>query len=409
MKTYTDAEINSLIEELQNELPALLKAEQAANAELAKGEAGGSHTPIAPEVAGGPAVPQGTKMADVTNGANGGDQKGATITAGKAKGGGNQPSPAPASYLSASIGKTGSGSASAPSAGLSKQAPSFAKADGPPPKSAPADDEGGDSGGDSGDDSSGPPPSASGGEPATDSASAPPVSASPDAPSAAPADPSADPAAMGADQMGGGDPLGELKQAYAALPDQELQMHFEALKDAVMSRMGGDQQAGGSPVGAPDPSAMGGAPAGAPPMADMSPPPPASPPPSPSPSASAGGPPPPPAQKAQPAMGMGKSDELSKAQDEKIANLERSLEGVTSLLESILTKPVQKSVTSMAEFMAKSEAEKPVAAKLSKSELLKKAADKAKMPDLKKSDRDVINRYVLSGEGLADLEKLLAS
>jgi hypothetical protein len=403
MKTYTDEEINSLIDELQKELPAILKAEAQANAEeLAKKESNPVTKPLA-SVAGGGSVPAGSKMPDVANGANGGDQKGGTITGGKDGGGKNQPSPGPAGYLS-------------------KDESASSK---PPPKSEPADDEGGGDDGDSGGDSA---PSASAsdsdGPPADASASAAP-SPSP-APAAGPdagASPSADPAMGSPDQMGGGDQLSQLKQAYSALPDPELQMHFEALKDAVMARMGDQSQMGASSVAAPDASAMGSAQAG-PAMPDMA----ASSSAAPAPDASASMPPPPPAQKAMPPMAgapMGKAapspnmivksektaeeQALSKAAEERIAGLEKSLEGVTNLLESILTKPVQKSVTSMVEFMAKSDAEKAAPVKLSKAELMKKVAEKAKQPDLKKSDRDVINRYVLSGEGLADLEKLLAS
>ncbi len=364
MKTYTEDEINTLIDELQKELPEILKAEAASNAEgLAKAE--GSVYPTAKE------------------GGNG--------TTPEVKGNNN----------------------------MSKGAQSFAKADGDSePKAEPADDEGGS---DSAPSPSGPPADASsppaGASPSPDASAAP----APDA-SASPAG-AVDPAAAAGpqDPAMGGDQGGQLEQAYAALSDDELRAHMQALTATAMTRMGAQQDpmAGGMGAGSPPPAAdpMGaaGAPPAGPDMPAMAPPA--------GPDASASMSPPPPAQKAMPAPmappmmkaapspGMivksaQEQETLRKAED-RIQGLEKTLEGVTSLLEAILTKPVQKSVTSMAEYIAKSESDKPAARRLSRTELMKAATEKSKQPDLTKSDRDVINRFVLSGEGLAELEKLL--
>ncbi len=366
MKTYTDEEINTLIDELQKELPEILKAEAATNAEGLAKSASGTVYPTAKE------------------GGNG--------TTPEVKGNTN----------------------------MSKGAASFAKADESKPASEPADDEGGSDDAAPSPSPDGPPADASsapaGASPSPSPSPAPDASASP----AGAVDPMAaagaqDPAMAGA----GADQGGQLEQAYAALSDDELKAHMQALTASVMARMGAQDQ-GLMGAGAPAADPMGGSPAAAgPAMPEMAPPA--------GPDASASmSPPPAPAQKAMPAPaapqmlkaapapGMvvkseraAKEETLSKASEERIQGLEKTLEGVTSLLEAILTKPVQRSVTSMAEYIAKSESDKPATRKMSRAELMKAATEKSKQPDLKKSERDVINKFVLSGEGLADLEKLL--
>ncbi len=358
MKTYSDEEINSLIEELQKELPEILKAEATSNAQSLSKSDSGSVYPSAKE------------------GGNG--------TTPEVKGNTN----------------------------FAKGAPAFAKADESSPAAEPADDEGGD------DSSGGPPPDASSPPAASPSPSAASPSPAPDA-SASPAG-AVDPAAAAApqDPAMGGDQGGQLEQAYSALSDDELRAHMQALTAAAMSRMGAQQDpmmGAGSPPPAADPMSASPAPAAGPDMPGMAPPADAAMPPPPAPAQKAmPAPMAPPMQKVAPAAGMPvvksekaqKEESLAKAED-RIQGLEKTLEGVTSLLEAILTKPVQKSVTSMAEYIAKSESDKPLAKKMSRNELIKAATEKSKQPDLKKSDRDVINRFVLSGEGLAELEKLL--
>jgi hypothetical protein len=187
-----------------------------------------------------------------------------------------------------------------------------------------------------------------------------------------------------------------LEQAYAALPDDQLQMHYEALRAVVMQRMSGgagapaapgapspDQGAGGPPGAGGMPPEASGSPAGGPPGAGGMPP-----------EMGAGGPP----EQLQASEAPVWADELKKATDEKVASLERQLAGLTGLLETMITRPQQKAFTSMAQFVAKSELEKPKPVSMNRKDVLKKLNQVAQSNDLKKSDRDLINRYVLAGD-----------
>lgn len=211
---------------------------------------------------------------------------------------------------------------------------------------------------------------------------------------APPGDPAADPAAAG-DGMGGGDQGQSLEQAYGQLAPEDLRAHYEAIKMVIMQQM--QQGAGGM---GQDPS-MGAPPAG-PPAA-----PPAGPPMGKQMAPMAG--PPAPQMGGAPMMrseAKVKEEELAKA--EKVADLEKQVQGLTTLLETMLTKPVQKSVTSMAQYLAKSELDKPAAVSLSREEVKAKLAKAARKPDLAKSDRDLINRFVLQGDvNVKDIEHLL--
>jgi hypothetical protein len=264
------------------------------------------------------------------------------------------------------------------------------------------------------------PPKKDDASPSPDSGSAPPdasASPSPDASASPPPDapPDAPPAGPGAEGAPQGDPamdagMGDdqaLVQAYGQLDDNALKAHYTAFMQVVMQRMSQGSQGAGAPGGMPgaDPMAAGGPPAGAPPAL-----PPADP--------SAAGGVPPPAMKAAPSMApppqpmmrseaSGKEESLNKA-EVKIGNLEKQVEGLTQLLESMLTKPERKAVTSMAEYIAKSEGDKPSQKKLSGNDIRTKLGQVAKSPDLKKSDQDLITRYFLDGNvSVNEIEHLL--
>lgn len=200
------------------------------------------------------------------------------------------------------------------------------------------------------------------------------------APSEAPADAAPEAAPEGAPEEAHGSEM-SLEQAYGSLSDEDLQAHYEALKAVIMAKMpqgdAGAPPAEASSAGAVPPApeasaapAMPGAPEGSAPPQD-------------------------------PAI-THKSEKdsleaLSKAEDE-IKGLKNQVEGITGLLEKMLAKPTQKAVTSMAEFLAKSEMEKPVTPKLSRNQVTVKLGEAAQRTDLKKSDRELINRYFMNGD-----------
>lgn len=316
MKTYTQEELDSLINELKAELPDLIKSE------------------------------------------------GKSMQSFAAKEGGNGTEPVKAS---------------------------MAKADEPVAK--PADDE-----------SSTPAPSAS-------ADSAPASDAPPDAsPEAAPADAApSDGQSPSPDQAQGSEM--SLEQAYGALSDEELHAHWEALKAIVMQRMpqGGGMDDGSAGVPAQGQAPQGApAPAAAPDAAAMDAAGSASPA-----SASAVAPPPENAVGKNAMMGypMARSEKefvekLQKSED-RVTTLETQLNGLTQLLEDMI-QPKQKAATSMAQVLLKSEAERPQPVQYSKADIKKKLSQAAATPDLKKSDRELINRYLMVGDiKVTELEHLL--
>lgn len=337
MKTYSEEEINSLIEELQKELPGILKAEAEANKDdltkaegklVAGGGSGGEHlkgmkkeeaAPYAPPAAGG----KEDKKADyVKETAVSGDGKGKY-------------------WQETSLGKEESSAASSSDKSESSEKSKVAK-DEDPLAASPAEE-----------------------------------ASKPAAPEAAenPAEPAAEEAPQ--DEQ-------SLEQAYGQLSDEDLKAHYDALKGVLMQRMqaqqGADQAA--PPAPAPAPAA----------------------PPSPSPAPAA------PVNKGVISTGMAlaeKSMELSKAADEKVVALETQLASVTKLLEMMLTQPAQKAVTTMAEYVAKSELEKPAPKKYTKVEAVAQLSKAARDPSLKRLDRDSIDRYVLVGDNFKDIEHLL--
>lgn len=331
MKTYSEEEINSLIEELQKELPEILKAEAVANKEeLAKAEAGKL---MAGSGSGGEKMAvkkeeQSYAKETKLEGSPKADYVKETSVSGDGKGN---------YYGETSLGKEESSASSSSSSSDDKM-----KKD-EPPAAASASDE-------------------------------------------APAEKPEAPAPEAAPEAAAEQPQDEqsLEQAYGQLSDEDLRAHYEALKGVLMQRMsaqqGGDQM--GAPAASPSPA-------------------------SPAPAAS-------PSPSAQPQMAMSMKSEaqvdaapLSKAAEEKVANLEAQFASVTKLLEMMLTQPAQKAVTTMAEYVAKSELEKPKAKNYSRKEVIEQLSKAAKDPSLKRMDRDQIDRYVLEGDNFKDIQHLL--
>lgn len=194
----------------------------------------------------------------------------------------------------------------------------------------------------------------------------------------------------------------ELQGEYMKLDPEALKMHYMACKQAIMAAMGADA-GGGMP---PD---AGAAPA-APPMA---------------PEASA-----PPAMKAEVPAGKvitesdgnggetkkGSALGKSEAEIENAAlkqQLKKNEEDFATLALKLIGPSLRKSVKGISEiaFVPK---EGDIAGKsktegLSKNEIVQKLREKSRNESLKKSDRDLINKYTcgVSGVTVADIEYLL--
>jgi hypothetical protein len=359
MKVYTDQEIDDLVKEVQEQI--LSPIFKAAQDQIAKSE-GGKQMP-APKEGGNGTVPQGASMAKEE-----------------------------ASMSESSKSERSEGSKSEGSAPFAKEESSLGKEESAPGKEA-SDEK---------------------------SKEASPAPALPEGSSEgsgsegsheAPA-PSEDPAMEDAHVD-----AAQLAEAYGALDDGALQAHFEALKQVLTQRMGAGQDpaAQGQPpapdMGAPPPAPEAAPDMGAPPP-DMGAAPPAAAPGSP------GVPPPPaPAEKAMPGPTMApaapkpmmrseaavKEEALNKAE---VESLKTQVAGLTKVLETML-KPQRKSVATMAEFLAKSDADAPKKA-LSKDEIRKKLEKASKTESLAKSDQDLICRYFLQGDvKVEDLTHLL--
>jgi hypothetical protein len=209
-----------------------------------------------------------------------------------------------------------------------------------------------------------------GAPPGGDEGGAPPAPAA--EPAAAPA-PDAMAAPAPAPEQGAGDAQ-SLEQAYCQLSDQDLQVHYEALKQALMQRMGGPaQDPGMGGMGQPSPEAA---------------------------------PAPAPEQKALTMSEKSTQDALAKS-EEKYQQLEKAFADLVQVVELSL-QPRRKAVTTMQEYVAKTEADRPSERKLTKSEVKDKLALKARDPKLAKSDADLITRFYLNGDvKLTEIEHLL--
>ncbi len=251
------------------------------------------------------------------------------------------------------------------------------------------------------------------GPPAGDEGSAPPPggdegSAPP--PDAASGDPAAD--AMATPEA--------LEAEYAKLPDQELQMHFVALRSALMKRQTVQPDAGAPDAGAGPPPEASGSPAGAPP-------------------------PPPPEASGPPAMGKGEiklgdgsggkmtAGKMSKSEveaqarlvkaeaDQKalaktvadqaatIQALEANIGNIAAAVKNRLERPIRKSATGVS-FVTKPGTTADASTKfesLSKSEIVKKLNEVTSSASLSKKDRDLVNSYCVGTVSIKEIAHLL--
>ena len=181
----------------------------------------------------------------------------------------------------------------------------------------------------------------------------------------------------------------QLQQAYEQLSPEEQLMHLQALKAAIMKHGGGDQSAAPAPQG--------------PPMAG------------PSPSADAGMP----GEGSQPTAPAFKSEAKDKeietlkkraadaeakfaSMASQTQDLEKSVSLLTGAFETMLTKPMRKSVTAQ-NFVPDTSAPAVDTSKLTKNDNTQVLTEVPKRPDLKKSDRDLINSFYNGKAKITDL------
>ena len=99
---------------------------------------------------------------------------------------------------------------------------------------------------------------------------------------------------------------------------------------------------------------------------------------------------------------------LVKSANDKATKLEGQFEQFVEVMEKYIMAPKQRAVTSMADFMAKSELDKASnqPKPLNKSEIHAKLNKAARNPNTSSDDRDLINRYYSSGS-IKGLEHIL--
>lgn len=263
--------------------------------------------------------------------------------------------------------------------------------------SPPSDSGGSDSGGS---DSGGSPPAA-------DSASSPPPPPGGDPAGAPPADSASAPPSDGASPATGGDPKQALVAAYSQLPPEEIALHFEALKEVLMSSGGAANPAGAMPPGAGAPP-PGGDPMASAASASAAPPPPAGGPGAVAPLAGENSKPLDPASTMALKSAQEELTLTKKERDEaksKVGDLEKSVAELTEAMTKAFSAPIRKSVTAK-DVLAKSENTTIDVDSLTKSEVTKRLLAKAYDPKLEKKDRDLINNYykgVVQVDALAHL------
>ena len=175
---------------------------------------------------------------------------------------------------------------------------------------------------------------------------------------------------------------------YAKLPVEELKAHYLAAKAALFAAMGGDGAAqGASPAPAAPPA---GPPAGsAPPVASPSPA---------GPSAMA-------MSETPAGLPAGATEgNGGKVEKSEVEDLKAQVEAMAKIVSSFVNRPVRKAVTEVG-YVAKSE-EAPKK-NLSSAEVTAKLSELTRSPDLKKSDREVINRYYEGSVKFDAIEHLL--
>lgn len=253
-------------------------------------------------------------------------------------------------------------------------------------------------------------------------------------PDGAPADgasPDGDPAAGGGDGDFVTDPQA-LQAEYAKLPPEVLKAHYLACKAAMWAVTGGDDGAGAAPDAgtppAPAPDAAAGAPA---PGADAAAvPPPAPPAPAPDAGASAGAPPPAPPVATSPSPDQPppalKSEVNANAKanggqittkserelelEAQLAKTEQLTQAVVALTTRLAQTPRRKAVTSLSELNKTEPAQgsKVDPSTLSRKEIVARLSEKACDVNLKKSDRELINRYCVGSIDVSRIAHLLS-
>ena len=199
-----------------------------------------------------------------------------------------------------------------------------------------------------------------------------------------------------------------LEAEYSKLPLPELQAHYLACKAALFAQMGGGAGAPeGAPAGAPPAGPSAAPPMGAPPRA----------PPMGAPGPSAGAPPPmappagPPGQE-QPPMAMsemgtpvagvsqsGNGGEFSKSEVDAI---KVELEKMTKIVNLFVGQPIRKAITGF-NYVDKNGGAGVETPKITPTQITAKLSQLTRDPDLKKSDRDLVNRYY---EGTANVDAI---
>lgn len=229
--------------------------------------------------------------------------------------------------------------------------------------------------------------------PAADAGAAP-MDAAPAADAgAAPADPAAggDPAAAGAAPGAEGDaalageqgedaPLSdeELSQIYSSMAPDELERHYGIIRQALQASYSQDQgqgdAAGAAPAAAPAAPAAPGADAGAPPM-----------------------------EKSE-------DKAVIEALTKQVGEQAQAIEQITKAFE-VLTKPSRKSITDI-QVMHKSELDAAPAAgdaATMTKEQVDAGARKLQPAKLEKSEREMVNKFFITGEGKDEVAKLINS
>lgn len=277
----------------------------------------------------------------------------------------------------------------------------LAKADGDEPHEEPDGDEGGS-------------------PPAEGSESAAPPSADASAGGPPPPDASGSPSPDGAPAPGGMDPAAEQSQAltpealqaeYSKLSPEELDMHIKAAL-AAKAMVAGSPDAG---MGAPMDQSAGGPP---PPPMGASPSPGGAPPPPPG---AGGGPPmPPPTMKAEisasperngkdsiDSLGKSEFEAINKKNNEEMDNLRalvksqaEDIENLAKIAKTLAEQPLRKAVTSIAHLPKAASTEPKEFTRASIQAHLKTVSAR---PDLKKSDRQLINDWY---DGRVKIDKL---
>lgn len=187
----------------------------------------------------------------------------------------------------------------------------------------------------------------------------------------------------------GFDDVEQLVEMYLAMPPEELVMHYKAAKTAIFILMEEEEAtaagAGGPGAGSPEASPGPGRGTGPEPGGDLGkaqvPA-----------NASNGG-------KVRAGSYLGKGEELERL----LAHQGKQIEDLTKAFELIVGKPQRRAVTGM-DYLAKSQAA-PV--RLTRDQILAKLTEVAATDDLKKSDREKINAYVMGSLDLSAVQHLI--